>query len=100
MNKGIITKVSINKDQVKYNIRLDRNVKIPEGDKGEVEYNIYVDPETTKAYLFKSSTDLQFGFSGIVVVNIGCKCEFELKITENKDGSIKDIAIEKISYEQ
>ena len=100
MNKGIITKVSINKDQVKYNIRLDRNVKIPEGDKCEVEYNIYIDPNTTKSHLFKSSTDLQFDFNGIVVVNIGCKCEFKLNFDDFDKDNTKPIIIERISYEQ
>lgn len=32
MNKGIITKVIVSDGKVKYNIRLDRNVKTPEKD--------------------------------------------------------------------
>lgn len=97
MNKGIITKIQIDEDGVKYNIRLDRNVKISENDKDGVEYNIYIDSEKEKAQLFKTTTDCVFG-ANVVIVNIGCKCGFRLNFdkfdTENK------ITIKEISYEK
>lgn len=100
MNKGIITKIHIDEDGVKYNIRLDRNVKIPENDKDGVEYNIYIDyidSDPPKACLFKTTTDCVFG-ANVVIANIGCKCEFELNFDEfDKGGNIK---IVKISYER
>ena len=97
MNKGIITKIHIDEDGVKYNIRLDRNVKIPENDKDGVEYNIYIDSEPPKAQLFKTTTDCVFG-ANVVIANVGCKCGFELNFDEfDKGGNIK---IVKISYER
>ena len=96
MNKGIITKIHIDDDKIKYNIRLDRNVKIPENGK-DVEYNIYIDSDPPKAQLFKTTADCEFCFKG-VVINIGCKCGFELNFDEfDKGGNIK---IVKISYER
>ncbi len=94
MNKGIITKIHIDEDGVKYNIRLDRNVKIPENDKDGVEYNIYIDSKTLKACLFKTTTDCVFE-ANVVIANIGCKCEFGLNF--DADGKI---TIKEISYER
>lgn len=97
MNKGIITKIHIDEDGVKYNIRLDRNVKIPENDKDGVEYNIYIDSEPPKAQLFKTATDCVFG-ANVVIANIGCKCEFVLDFGKFDDDG--KITIREISYEK
>ena len=96
MNKGIITKIHIDEDGVKYNIRLDRNVKIPEDGK-DVEYNIYIDSKIPKAYLFKTTTDCVFG-ANVVIANIGCKCEFVLDFGKIDEGD--NIKIVKISYKR
>lgn len=94
MNKGIITKIRMDEDGVKYNIRLDRNVKIPENDKDGIEYNIYIDSDKIEARLFKTTTDCVFG-ANVVIANIGCKCEFGLKFDDDGNITIKDISYER-----
>ena len=101
MNKGIITKAIVSDGKVKYNIRLDRNVKIPEKTDNETEYNIYIDSENKKSYLIETSHKCSFGsdnFNGIIM-NLGCKYEFKLNFNEYEKDRKNDILIEELAYE-
>jgi len=95
MNKGIITKIVINEDKPYYNIRLDRNVKI-----GDIEYNIYIDEDKKRAYLFNVNHNIDIPLNGVVVV-MNNKCDFKLKIktkTEKDKYTVVSVKIEEISY--
>lgn len=97
MNEGIITKIFSSKNNKKQetlcNIRLDRNVKID-----EIEYNIYVDANNKKSYLFKTDTKVKIGFQG-VIVGLSNKYSFELDFTNyNPDSLTGYINITAVSY--
>lgn len=101
MNKGIITKAIVSDGKVKYNIRLDRNVKTPEKTDNGTEYNIYIDSENKKSYLIETSHKCSFGsdnFNGIIM-NLGCKYEFKLNFNEYEKDRKNDILIEELAYE-
>ena len=91
MNKGIITKIVIKEGKTFFNIRLDRTVKI-----GDVEYNIYVDADNIKAYLFATDFPCDNLTNG-VITTINNKFDFKLKITA-KTNTVKTVKLEEVSH--
>lgn len=86
INKGKISKIIYDKDELKVCIRLDLTTKIDNED-----YNIYINGQDKQAKLLKSDKDYSLNLKGAAESLIGKKLNFEL------DKDFKSIEI--IEYE-
>ena len=86
INKGKISKIIYDKDELKVCIRLDLTTKIDNED-----YNIYINGQDKQAKLLKCDKDYSLNLKGAAESLIGKKLNFEL------DEDFK--SIEKIEYE-